>query len=376
MFKKLASGIALTLLFLICGFFCSPVVIADESRGIVGVAPAKSDPKIPESKSWFVENLKAGETVIRQYDIFNYSNQKQEVQIDASDSTVTTDGNLGYRYPFDPKEEVGSWINLKEKQLELSPKSKKTLQFELKIPKNTASGEYSGLISVELPASKEPGSMQMLTRVGVRLYITVLNQLALKTIPSDLSIYDAKILGYNQTPSLEKASFKIRLANTGNVFSETFSRLIIQSPDGEFSEVYQKNLSPQSDSHLIMITDKAWKEGMYKLKYELETSPLITSNKKFLTESRESKSLEAEFKIDKDTLEKIKNYKQIEPVSGTNRIAQTSSPVSTDENQSIEESLDNYDISFSTIILTSSIFLVVLTGLIILRIVKRKTQNK
>jgi hypothetical protein len=279
----------------------------------IGISPLKFDPKQPETKAWFVENMEAGQEISREFQVYNYMDKEQDIKININDVTTTSDGGFTYKQNIEVSDQIGKWVSLSEKEIKVAAKSQKTLKFNLKVPAGTKEGEYAGVISVELPPSQDSGAVNVVSRIGARIYLTVGKPSSISTEPSDLTIFDTAITGYNLRPSLDNAAFKLKLKNSSSIFSKTITKLNLESPDGKITKVFEKDLVPSIESFLIMDTGQAWKKGTYKLVVNIDTRPIIAFNKENLTDTSATKELTAEFLVDDTVLDKIKNYQEIKP---------------------------------------------------------------
>lgn len=200
---------------LLSGVFLFTAQAAD--FGGVGGSPANPDPNIPHSKEWFIYALNPGE---KKEDVIIVRNN-DEVAVDVllypADSDRSTDGGFALKQFVEPKEKVGKWITLSVSELHLEPGEAKEVPFTIEIPNDPQLdvGEHTGGILIQ-KKNQQPieagGGMQLLTRVGVRVYVTLPGEIIKKLEITDFKTkLDSKRKMYTVSTTIR---------NSGNISQE------------------------------------------------------------------------------------------------------------------------------------------------------------
>lgn len=167
--KKICS------LFLISLFFAGMAHAADFAG--VGGRPAHADPAIPHSSQWFIYTLNPGEKKSDELLVQNNSDEPVAVMLYPVDSTPSTDGGFALEQMVEPRDFVGAWIALSQDKVELGPRESKIVPFEIAVPNDPKLnvGEHTGGIIIQKlnQQAAELGGIQLLTRMGVRVYVTI-----------------------------------------------------------------------------------------------------------------------------------------------------------------------------------------------------------
>ncbi len=194
------------------GVFAAGVFAAD--FGGVGGRPQHPDPAVPHSDQWFIYTINPGESKDDAVVVQNNDDKPVEIMLYATDSTPSTDGGFALKQMVEPKTGVGSWITLSKDRITLAAHESVAVPFRINVPKDSSVdvGEHSGGILIQKVQKEEAsptGGMQLLTRVGVRVYITIPGDIIKKLAIDQLT------LDYNSQNRTYTANITIK--NLGNV---------------------------------------------------------------------------------------------------------------------------------------------------------------
>lgn len=139
-------------------------------------------PESGTTRSWFVYNVGAGSTINDAAIIINASSGRSlKVKIYPVDAQKAGEAFLPASKDT-PRETVGQWLQVGESALSLAPFAKKLAPFTIKIPVNAQPQQYYGaLIAEEAGSDTGEGGVNIQTRVGARIYLTVTGEAASKT---------------------------------------------------------------------------------------------------------------------------------------------------------------------------------------------------
>lgn len=207
------------LLFVLCSLFLVSQVQAAEYGGL-GLFPANPDPQNPLTESWFIYNLVPGEQKQDALIIKNTSGTSLSAKIYAVDGTTTADGAFTLNGAQETKKGIGSWVKTSVESVTVAPGAERRVDFTISIPSSTSVGDHSGGIILEnLDVKKEKSGVNVVTRVGVRIYETVPGQLIKKLKISDFSW---KLVN-------DKVVFSFGLENQGNTILNPTGKLYYEN---------------------------------------------------------------------------------------------------------------------------------------------------
>jgi flagellar basal body-associated protein FliL len=177
-FKKPLTITFFSLLFLL--FLITPLITSAVSvGGGIGILPSTQDPNDPRTKSWFIYTMNSGETKEDSVVIINNSEDEVVVKVYPVDAITTTDGNFALVDEYAEQTGIGDWVELFAYEVGLKPNEVKKIPFTITLPENVEVGDHMGGIIIQEisrgPAgiAKEGMTMSIITRVGVRIYLTV-----------------------------------------------------------------------------------------------------------------------------------------------------------------------------------------------------------
>lgn len=194
------------------GFFALASFCYAISYGGLGIYPNESewDENNSLTKAWFIYTLKPGEVKEAKVDIINQSDQSVEVKIYPVDAVTTKDGAFAPQSEDREKIDVGAWITMSASELSLKPNKTKAVDFTIKVPENAEVGDHMGAIIVqgkEIPEAEKGTAMQVVTRVGARIYLTV---------PGEM-IKELELGDFSYKIEEGQVVFYLTLTNKGNV---------------------------------------------------------------------------------------------------------------------------------------------------------------
>jgi len=183
--------------------------------GGLGIYPANPDPDIPLSSSWFIYNLVPGE---EKQDVVNIQNTSEETltaKVYPVDATTTADGAFALLDEKENKEDMGAWVKLPISEITLAPGESRQVPFTVRIPADASTGSHLGGIVIQNLQVKEGKGVNIVTRVGVRIYETVPGNLVRLLDLTDLSW---KLVN-------DKVNLVFNLENKGNVHLDLIGKI-------------------------------------------------------------------------------------------------------------------------------------------------------
>lgn len=243
--------------------------------GGLGILPANPDPSNPLTKSWFIYTMERGEEKEDAVNIFNNTDDEVVVKVYPVDATTTADGNFTLVDEYATQTGIGAWVELFVKEVGLKPQEVKKIPLIIKVPDNADVGDHmGGIIIQEISRGsgvtpKEGMAMNIITRIGVRIYLTVPGERIEK-----LDIIDYGYLFISRAKNFwEKflnlnyvTDFILTLKNEGNVRIEPVININIKNIFGKTVEELNGQIGmvfPKKDSTLHLKWEKPLFFGRY-----------------------------------------------------------------------------------------------------------------
>lgn len=137
----------------------------------LGVYPAG---KLNSPQPWFTYRLNPGSSERAQLTIENRSGDTQEVALYAVDAAPNGDGGFGMAPRAEPVSDAGGWIRISASRLTLAPHSLQEVGLTLTVPTTASVGpHYAGVVVEPANQPAGSGSLRVVKRLGVRVYLTV-----------------------------------------------------------------------------------------------------------------------------------------------------------------------------------------------------------
>jgi hypothetical protein len=187
-----------------------------------GWAVEPSGPSGTGSRDFFVYQLKPGQQLKDTVGVSNYSDQPLTFKIYARDAFSTPgDASFGLAGEEDKPSDVGSWITMPPDvtQYTVQPGTRADIPFIITVPPDATPGDHAGGIIAALVStqetSKEGAGLNVLQRVGARVYIRVEGPLAPAMDVTQLNVtYDNSFMALLGGRA---ATVTYELKNAGNV---------------------------------------------------------------------------------------------------------------------------------------------------------------
>lgn len=234
----------------------------------LSVFPANYEAGAEGSSARFDLELYPGESHQDAIKISNKSGKDNTYKIFAADGKTTADGAFALAGVNDPKTEVASWITLEKDEVTIPNGSEAVINFTVKVPSNTEVGDHLGGISVfdtnqnQKQTDDNGFVLNITTRVGVRIYITVPGEIVKKM----------ELVDFNGglDPKTDKVVLDFGLKNSGNVRVEPKGEItILNSILGSSVQSFPVDLRmvlPGNPTRVPIIWDKTPLAGKYTVR--------------------------------------------------------------------------------------------------------------
>lgn len=253
-----------------------------------GISIGKVVQRNDEHLSWFFFEAKPGGDFEGKVTVSNLSQSRSAVA-----EAYAVDANIAGGFAPEAKtaEKKGAaWLQLDKNILELQPGGQETISFTGKIPITATPGQYGlSIVSEEKKPEKDRSgqtgaAIAIATRVGVRIYLTVLGKVETS----------GEIIGGIEIVQKNPFIFRTKIKNTGNTILHPKVKAQIFDRKGSPVDVSPIDVSSEVGPGTIVLLDSRWnydKIGIYTVKMtvsheakteELETKVIIWPSKNYI----------------------------------------------------------------------------------------------
>ncbi len=140
---------------------------------------------------WIIRDVNPGQSYREYLTVENLTDQPIDLEI----KTVETSGSKEAIKLLEnqPPRNIGNWLKPGTMKVSLGNKEKKEIPIDIIVPENTALGEYQGAILVS-HLTENPSQLNLSTRIGNRIYLTVTDNPNLQTNTFSLQIENWQVI--------------------------------------------------------------------------------------------------------------------------------------------------------------------------------------
>jgi hypothetical protein len=126
----------------------------------------------PRANRYIIDYLPPGSVISRRVEVWNTSDEAKSVEVyagaaDIQDAKFTVGDNRAHN-------ELSSWVSFDRPRVDLPARSTATVLATITVPANAAAGEQYAAVWAQVAAPPgAPGTVRMVNRVGVRIYLSV-----------------------------------------------------------------------------------------------------------------------------------------------------------------------------------------------------------
>jgi hypothetical protein len=125
----------------------------------------------PRARAYIIDHVKPGRVIERRIEVVNRTGRNEKVSLYAAAARVEKGQFVGA--DGRTQNELSSWTSLDDPSVTLGPRGRSRAKLTIKIPDNAVRGERYGVIWAELMPQKNPDVVTHVSRVGIRLYVSV-----------------------------------------------------------------------------------------------------------------------------------------------------------------------------------------------------------
>jgi hypothetical protein len=136
---------------------------------LVDIPTAEADN--PRARAYIIDHVHPGKVIERRVEVVNHSAQDAKVSLYAAAARVDKGQFVGV--DGHTQNDLSSWTSLNDPAVTLGPRDRSMAKLTIKIPKDAVRGERYGVIWAELRPQQNPDGVTHISRVGIRLYVSV-----------------------------------------------------------------------------------------------------------------------------------------------------------------------------------------------------------
>lgn len=126
----------------------------------------------PRARSYIVDHVKPGAVIERRIEVVNHTGGDGRVAVYPAGATITEGGFTGAS--GHTQNEVSGWTSATPKALELGPEERSFVKVTITVPADAVRGEKYGVVWAETTTTPTtPGGLTQVSRVGIRVYLSV-----------------------------------------------------------------------------------------------------------------------------------------------------------------------------------------------------------
>jgi hypothetical protein len=125
----------------------------------------------PRARSYIIDQVKPGKVIERRVEVVNHSDREAKVSLYPAAARVERGQFVGA--DGRSQNDLSSWTSVNDSSVTLSPQGRSMAKLAIKIPADAVRGERYGVVWAELAPTKNPEGVTHVSRVGIRLYVSV-----------------------------------------------------------------------------------------------------------------------------------------------------------------------------------------------------------
>jgi hypothetical protein len=220
---------ALLLMAVCAGALASAQTVLAAAAPNFSLRPTTYRPALPETKSYFVLDLRPGATVTEKVRVSNVGSATGTLKLYAVDATTGQTSGTVYESSATAKHDAGKWISLGTRRLTLRPRESRVVTFTLRVPTGARTGDHVGGIVAENEQLTKPIGSKSAMQISIR-HLTV--AAVVVRVPglaaARLNIQRVAAVGEHGYQFL-----RLDLGNGGNVMIKPTGRLLLRNGSGK-----------------------------------------------------------------------------------------------------------------------------------------------
>lgn len=201
-----------------------------EGDASFGIRPSEANPDSPETFSFFVHEMTAGETLEDAAIVQNNGDVTATARLYLADGVTSINGGTAFTHEGFQTHGTANWLTLESEEITLAPGEEGTVSFTISVPDGTSPGEYVAGLVVQGEADPQAGDAGFTVNVVKRSAVAVLVD-----VPG-ARLAELEITGVGLNQQDENGSvFIVDVRNTGNILLKGTGLVVIE--DGKGTEL-------------------------------------------------------------------------------------------------------------------------------------------
>lgn len=230
------------------------------------VRPAEPDFEDPRGVAWLIHEAPPGRVIRDAVHIENLGTAPVDLVLYPADGVTTDAGDFTVEPREAPRDDVATWVEMRQDQITLDPGESTRVRFRVRIPENAMPGDHPGGIVARTVEPVGTGDVTAYLAVAARLYLTVEGPL----------VYDLRITGVEAVPEGDRTRFLLGLENAGNTLLEVTGRFDVRGLFGTAGEgelASPATLVPGATATREVVLPKRLLGGRYVAAFDLAYGP-------------------------------------------------------------------------------------------------------
>lgn len=201
------------------------------ARGpLFSIRPVTWDPAVPASDSYFVLNVKSGRTIRNEFRISNVGGAAGSALVYPVDATTGQTSGAVYFSRSAPRRDVGAWLHLPVRKVDLAPGETRVVPFETVVPAHARGGVHVGGIVAEDATQTAAGTTRGGGSIGIKLRFLTVVAVEVDLPGPNVARLEIGGIKADRVPSYQRVLVDLR--NTGNLLEKPQLALTITTPGG------------------------------------------------------------------------------------------------------------------------------------------------
>ena len=142
-----------------------------ESIGIKLLQVPVSESNDPRAHEYIIDHLPPGTVIHRQFQVADEGTKS--IQMTVYPAAASISGGTFRFAPGDTQDEMTTWVSVSRPVLSLKPHQHVTVVATIAVPPGATGGNQYGVIWAQAAAVAGPGSIKLISRAGIRIYLSV-----------------------------------------------------------------------------------------------------------------------------------------------------------------------------------------------------------
>jgi hypothetical protein len=218
----------LLLLAVCAGALASAQTVLAAGAPNFALRPTTYSPALPETKSYFVLDLRSGSTFTDKVRVSNVGSATGTLKLYAVDATTGQTSGTVYQSATVARHGVGRWISLSRQELTLRPGASQIVTFTVTVPPGAGAGDHVGGIVAENEQLTSSSGGRSALQIKIRHLTVAAVVVRLPGAP----VADVNVTSVTASGRAGYQFLRLQMANRGNVMLRPTGTLVLEGAGG------------------------------------------------------------------------------------------------------------------------------------------------